>query len=113
MHAGDSGLICSRGRSGELVVRTGVPLADVYLEFLGGRCRPNTVRAAAYDLKVLFSVADKPPAQVQAADVPNFDRTVKGRLWKLYPAITADLLRIPLPRVNAVGSWQEIGCEQL
>jgi hypothetical protein len=29
-----------------------VPLADVYLEFLGGRCRPNTVRAAAYDLKV-------------------------------------------------------------
>jgi integrase/recombinase XerD len=72
VHAGDSGLICSRGRCGELVARTGVPLADAYLEFLGGRCRPNTVRAAAYDLKVFFSVADKPPAQVQAADVLAF-----------------------------------------
>jgi hypothetical protein len=38
-----------------------VPLADVYLEFLGGRCRPNTVRAAAYDLKVFFTVVAKPP----------------------------------------------------
>jgi integrase/recombinase XerD len=72
VHAGDSGLICSRGRCGELVARTGVPLADAYLEFLGGRCRPNTVRAAAYDLKVFFSVAAKPPAQVQAADVLAF-----------------------------------------
>jgi len=26
---------------------------DAYLEFLGGRCRPNTVLAAGYDLKVL------------------------------------------------------------
>ena len=36
---------CSRDRSGALVVRVGVPLADVYLEFLGGRSRPNTVLA--------------------------------------------------------------------
>jgi hypothetical protein len=35
-----------------LVVGVGVPLADVYLELLGGRCRPNTALAAAYDLKV-------------------------------------------------------------
>jgi hypothetical protein len=33
-----------------------VPLAEVYLEFLAGRCRPDTVRAAAYDLKVFFTV---------------------------------------------------------
>jgi len=46
VHAGDSSLVCS-GRSGALVARVGVPLADAYLEFLGGRCRPNTVRAAA------------------------------------------------------------------
>jgi site-specific recombinase XerD len=72
MHAGDSGLVCSRGRSGELVARVGVPLADTYLEFLGGRCRPNTVRAAAYDLKVFFSVVGKPPEQVQPADVLAF-----------------------------------------
>ena len=71
MHAGDSSLVCS-DRSGALVARTGVPLADVYLEFLGGRCRPNTVRAAAYDLKVFFSVVGRPPDQVRPADVLAF-----------------------------------------
>src|SRR6266568_7762759 len=49
-----------------------MPLADTYLEFLGGRCRPNTVRAAAYDLKVFFSVVGKPPEQVRPADVLAF-----------------------------------------
>ena len=49
-----------------------MPLADVYLEFLGGRCRPNTVLAAAYDLKVFFTVVGKPPEQVAAADVLAF-----------------------------------------
>src|SRR6202012_6064835 len=63
--------VCS-DRSGVLVVRVGVPLADVYLEFLGGRCRPNTVRAAAYDLKVFFSVVGKAPEQVRPADVLAF-----------------------------------------
>ena len=71
MHAGDSGLVCSH-RSGVLVARTGVPLADVYLEFLGGRCRPDTVRAAAYDLKVFFAAVGKPPDQVRPADVLVF-----------------------------------------
>ena len=71
MHAGDSGLVCS-DRSGALVARTGVPLADVYLEFLGGRCRPNTVRAAAYDLKVFFTTVARPPDQVRPADVLAF-----------------------------------------
>jgi site-specific recombinase XerD len=50
----------------------GVPLADVYLEFLSGRCRPNTVLAAASDLRVFFSVVGKPPEQVQPADVLAF-----------------------------------------
>ena len=49
-----------------------MPLADVYLEFLGGRCRPNTVRAAAYDLKVFFTAVAKPPDQVRPADVLAF-----------------------------------------
>jgi integrase/recombinase XerD len=44
-----------------------MPLADVYLEFLGGRCRPNTVQAAAYDLKVFFTVVGKPPEEVELA----------------------------------------------
>jgi hypothetical protein len=61
-----------RDRSGALAARTGVPLADAYLEFLGGRCRPNTVRAAAYDLKVFFAVVARPPEQVRPADVLAF-----------------------------------------
>src|SRR2546423_2089812 len=71
----------SRDHSGGLVVRVGVPLADVYLEFLGGRCRPNTVLAAAYDLKVFFTVVAKPPDQVRPADVLAFitaQRTGRG-----------------------------------
>src|SRR5258706_141052 len=63
---------CSRDRSGALVVGVGVPLADVYLEFLGGRSRLNTVLAAAYDLKVFFTVVGKPPDQVRPGDVLAF-----------------------------------------
>jgi hypothetical protein len=54
------------------VVWLGVPLLDEYLEFLAGRCRPNTVLAAAYDLKVFFTVAGKPPRRVRPADVLAF-----------------------------------------
>ena len=72
MPAADLCAARSRDRSGELVVRVGVPLADVYLEFLGGRCRPNTVLAAAYDLKVFFTVIAGPPDQLRSADVLAF-----------------------------------------
>jgi len=37
-------------------VRLGDPVVDDYLEFVAARCRPNTVLATAYDLKVFFSV---------------------------------------------------------
>ena len=63
MRAADLCVVRVRDGSGELAVRLGVPLADVYLEFLGGRCRPNTVLAAAYDLKVFFTVVAKPPVK--------------------------------------------------
>ena len=72
MHAGDLRPVCSRDRSGGLAAGVEVPLAEVYLEFLAGRCRPNTVRAAAYDLRVFFSVVAKPPEQVRPADVLAF-----------------------------------------
>ena len=62
----------SRNAAGELVVRLGVRLLDEYLEFLAGRCRPNTVLAVAYDLKVFFTVVRKPPRQVRPADVLAF-----------------------------------------
>lgn len=65
-------LIRSRGAGGEPVVRLGMPLIDDYLEFLAGRCRPNTVLAAGYDLKVFFSVVGKAPEQVRPVDVLAF-----------------------------------------
>ena len=66
------GLIRSRSAAGELTVRLGVRLLDEYLEFLAGRCRPNTVLAVAYDLKVFFTVVGKPPQRVRPADVLAF-----------------------------------------
>ena len=65
-------LIRSRDAAGEMVVRLGVPLLDEYLEFLAGRCRPNTVLAVAYDLKVFFTVVGKPPRRVRPVDVLAF-----------------------------------------
>jgi integrase/recombinase XerD len=62
----------SRSAAGDLVVRLGVRLLDEYLEFLGGRCRPNTVLAVAYDLKVFFTVVGKPPRRVRPVDVLGF-----------------------------------------
>jgi site-specific recombinase XerD len=84
----DPCLIRSRGPSGEPVVRLGMPLVDDYLEFLEGRCRPNTVLAAAYDLKVFFVVVDKPPAEVVPADVLGFiaaQRTGRASDQRLQP----------------------------
>lgn len=49
-------VIRSRRRIGEPLLRLGVPVLDDYLRFVAGRCRPNTVLAAAYDLKVFFTV---------------------------------------------------------
>jgi integrase/recombinase XerD len=72
MPALDTCLKRSRGPSGELVVRLGVALLDDYLEFLAGRCRPNTVLAAAYDLRVFFTVVAKAPDEVCAGDVLGF-----------------------------------------
>ena len=37
----------------------GDPLVDSYLAFVAERCRPNTLRAVAHDLKTFFSVVDK------------------------------------------------------
>jgi integrase/recombinase XerD len=68
----DPCLIRSVGAGNESVLRLGVPLLDEYLDFVAGRCRPNTVLAAAYDLKVFFTVVDKAPAEVTSTDVLAF-----------------------------------------
>src|SRR5262245_54514992 len=68
--------------SGQVRYRLGDQLVDRYLEFVAGRCRPNTLRAVAFDLKVFFAVTGKDPVAVTAADVFEFladqrgDRTV-------------------------------------
>jgi site-specific recombinase XerD len=50
----------------------GHPLVDDFLEFASGRARPNTARAYAHDLKTFFSIVDKDPVEVRAADVFGF-----------------------------------------
>jgi site-specific recombinase XerD len=58
--------------SGELSVRLGHDLLDDYLTFLAGRTRPNTLLAAAFDLKVFFSFVQKEPVDVTTRDVIDF-----------------------------------------
>ncbi|HEY6278826.1 MAG TPA: tyrosine-type recombinase/integrase [Streptosporangiaceae bacterium] len=53
-------------------VRLGNDLLDDYLRFVAARCRPNTVLAAGFDLKVFFAFAGKEPAEVSTADVLEF-----------------------------------------
>jgi site-specific recombinase XerD len=64
----------SRGASqhGEDRYFLGDPLVDRYLEFVAGRVRANTLRAVAFDLKTFFTVIEKDPAEVVAADVFDF-----------------------------------------
>lgn len=65
-------LVRGPGSYGEVRFALGHPLVDRYLEFVAGRCRPNTLRAVAFDLKTFFSVVDKDPVKVTAADVFEF-----------------------------------------
>src|SRR5918996_5736229 len=75
-------LIRTSSAGGESRFALGDPLVDSYLAFVAGRCRPNTLRAVAHDLKMFFSVIDKDPVEVVAADIFAFvagqrgDRTV-------------------------------------
>src|SRR5215469_14024533 len=68
--------------SGQVRFTLGDRLTDRYLEFVAGRCRPNTLRAVAFDLKAFFTVVGKDPADITPADVFDFladqrgDRTV-------------------------------------
>jgi site-specific recombinase XerD len=50
----------------------GDSLVDRYLEFVAGRVRANTLRAVAFDLKTFFTVVDKSPTDVVAADIFDF-----------------------------------------
>jgi integrase/recombinase XerD len=65
-------LVRSVSGSGEVRYALGHRLVDRYLEFVAGRCRPNTLRAVAFDLKAFFAVVAKDPAEVTAVDVFEF-----------------------------------------
>ncbi len=66
-------LVRSDGASGVApAVCLGHPLVDDYLAFVAARCRPNTLLAAAFDLKVFFTVIAKEPSTVTTADVFAF-----------------------------------------
>jgi hypothetical protein len=53
-------------------IALGHRVVDDYLELVRALCRPNTVLATAYDLKVFFSVVEKGPLQVTRADLLRF-----------------------------------------
>lgn len=61
----------SLGETG-VEVRLGHELVDDYLRFVAARCRPNTVLATGFDLKVFFRFVGKDPIQVDTADVLAF-----------------------------------------
>ncbi|MET8630176.1 tyrosine-type recombinase/integrase [Kitasatospora sp. NPDC004669] len=58
--------------AGNPTASLGHALVDDYLEFVAARCRPNTLLATAYDLKVFFSAVPKEPADVVTADIFAF-----------------------------------------
>jgi integrase/recombinase XerD len=70
----------ARTVSGSGLVRfsLGDRLAGRYLEFVAGRCRPNTLRAVAFDLKAFFTVVVKDPVEVTATDVFDFLAEQRG-----------------------------------
>jgi site-specific recombinase XerD len=59
------------GESG-VEVRLGHEQIDDYLRFVAARCRPNSVLAAGFDLKVFFTVVGKQPVEVSTRDVLEF-----------------------------------------
>src|SRR5215831_3866419 len=93
--------------SGQVRYRLGEGLVDRYLEFVAGRCRPDTLRAVAFDLKAFFTVTGKDPVEVTAADVFDFlahqrgDRTVV-RLADREPGLSARTIARRLSSVSGL-----------
>jgi integrase/recombinase XerD len=64
--------------SGGVRYALGDRFVDRYLEFVAGRCRPNTLTATAFDLKTFFSVVGRAPLAVTSADVFEFLAAQRG-----------------------------------
>src|ERR1700750_562094 len=79
--------------SGPVRYRLGEGLVDLYLEFVAGRCRPNTLRAVAFDLKAFFTVVGKDPVEVAGGGAAR--RAVAGDRSGVRPADGARLAPVP------------------
>jgi site-specific recombinase XerC len=71
-------MVRSVAADGRLRVQLGHRVVDDFLEFAAGRCRPNTVLAAGFDLKTFFTVVERDPVEVVTADVFAFIRAQRG-----------------------------------
>ena len=71
-------LVRSVSPAGETRFALGDPLVDRYLDFVAGRCRPNTLTATAFDLKTFFTVVERDPLAVTPADVFEFLAVQRG-----------------------------------
>ena len=71
-------LVRSVSPSGEVRYALGDPFVDRYLEFVAGRCRPNTLTATAFDLKTFFTVVERDPLAVTSEDVFEFLAAQRG-----------------------------------
>ncbi|MDQ3464237.1 MAG: tyrosine-type recombinase/integrase [Actinomycetota bacterium] len=101
--------------------QVGHPVLDRYLSFVAARCRPNTVLAAASDLRAFFAVVAKEPHEVVVGDVLAFiheqrraggDGTVV-RLSDGESGLSSRTIQRRLSTVSGLFSWllllEEIG----
>jgi integrase/recombinase XerD len=100
-------LVRSVTGAGQVRYRLGERLVDRYLEFVAGRCRPNTLRAVAFDLKAFFTVVGTAPVEVTAADVFDFLADQRGdrgvvRLADREPGLSARTIARRLSSVSGL-----------
>ena len=99
---------------GRLVVGLGHPVVDVYLEFAAARCRPNTVLAAGFDLKVFFTVVPKDPVEVTTADVLAFITSQRSlgdrKVVRLSDGESGLSSRTIQPRLSSLSSMFSLLC---
>jgi len=90
--------------------RLGHPLVDDYLASVAVRLRPNSTLAAAYDLKVFFTLVGKDPADVGAGDVVAFVRAQRiqgtdGTVVRLEDGAAGLALSTVRRRLSSVSSF--------
>ena len=100
----------------EKSVELGHPVLDRYLLFVAARCRPNTVLAAASDLRAFFAVVPKEPADVAVADVLTFIHEQRqprgdGRVVRLADGesgLSSRTIKRRLSTVSGLFGWLEM-----